>query len=71
MQKFDYSMYEEKPHWSSECLSDPKYWGIHLSNEELVVDVQRYKKTFESIGNRRKRNRNSRRNDKKGNIAVR
>ena len=50
MQEFDYSMFEEDPHWSSDCLSDPNYWGIHLIDGRMVIDVPRYKKTFEGIG---------------------
>ena len=50
MKKFDYSMFEEDPHWSSEILSDPNYWGIHQIDGKMVVDVPRYKKTFAEIG---------------------
>ena len=28
LKKFDYSMFEEDPHWSSEILSDPNYFAI-------------------------------------------
>ncbi len=50
MQEFDYSMFEEDPHWSSESLSKPHYWGIHLIDGKTIIDVQRYNKTFDGIG---------------------
>ena len=48
--EFDYSKYKKDPSWSDECFSEPEYWGVHRVGEELIIDVQRYKETFEDFG---------------------
>jgi hypothetical protein len=42
--------FEQKLSWSSPCLQEYEFWGLHPKDGRLSVDTKRYKKTCEKIG---------------------